>query len=274
MGFLLEYAIAMKHNLQIIFSFCVVLFITGCYTTSFLPQTHNVPLFTKKNQVRINPIHSLRVFDLQLAYAPINNLGIIANIQGTTRYYMTEMGAGAFYSPTNFLVTELYGGLGTGRLKDSIIYHDFPVLPSDDRYLGIDVTAYKFFIQPNIGVAFSEKIDLSFSAKCTYWYYTNYYYNYERWERVRNSSGPKSTLAYAELINVKNGSEITIEPALTFRIGREHTKFMIQTGISTSLRTGAYNLDPYRYNNAYMRLGVSVNFNLFKKETKTNALTK
>jgi hypothetical protein len=171
-------------------------------------------------------------------------------------------------------VTEIYGGLGTGRLKDSIIYHDFPVLPSDDRYLGIDVTAYKFFIQPNIGVKFSEKTDLSFSAKCTYWYYPNFYYNYERWERTTRGSGPSSVLVYEETINVKNGTEITVEPGITFRIGREHTKFMIQTGVSISARTGAYNLDPYRYNNAYIRLGVSVNFDLFKKKTETNALIK
>ncbi len=69
---------------------------SGCYTTSFLPQTHNVPLFTEKNQVRINPTHSLRAFDLQLANAPVNHLGIVTNIQATPRYYMTEIGAGGF----------------------------------------------------------------------------------------------------------------------------------------------------------------------------------
>ena len=257
----------MQNKLIFYLIFCFTsVFFTGCYTTSFLPQTQNVPLFTNKNQVRINPTHSFRTFELQLAYAPINHMGIIANIQASPRYYMTEIGAGAFYSKNNFIVTEVYCGLGTGRLKDSIIYHDFPVMPSDDRYLGIDITAYKFFIQPNIGVKFSEKIDLSFSAKCTYWYYPNYYYNYERWDRTIRGSGPNSTYKYTEYINVKSGSEITIEPAITFRTGGEYTKFMIQTGISTPIRTGSRNLDPYRYNNAYIRLGVCVNFELFKKE--------
>ena len=244
--------------------------LTGCYTTSFLPQTHNVPLFTAKNQVRINPTHSLRAFDLQLAYAPANHLGIIANIQATTRYYMTEIGAGAFHSSNNILVTEAYLGFGTGRLKDSIIYHDFPILPSDDRYLGVDIMAYKFFIQPNIGVKFSEKINLSFSAKCTYWYYPKYYYSYERWERV-NGSGPRSVLVYEETINSKNVAELTIEPALTFRTGGEHTKFMIQTGVSVSARTGTLNLDPYRYNNGFIKLGVCVNFELFKNDDSSKS---
>lgn len=249
----------------LLLSFACFLF-TGCYTTSFLPQTHNVPLFTEKNQVRINPTHSFRTFDLQLAYAPLNHLGVIANIQANPRYYMTEIGVGAFHSTNNFLVAEVYCGFGTGRLKDSIIYHDFPILPTDDRYLGIDIIAYKFFIQPNIGVKFSEKMDLSFSTKCSYWSYPKYYYNYERWDRTIRGSGPPSILVYEQIINAKNVSEITIEPAITFRTGGEHTKFMIQAGASASVRTGSLNLDPYRNNNAFIRIGVSVNFELFKKK--------
>lgn len=257
----------MKNTLK----FCLIFFstsalFTGCYTTSFLPQSQNVPLFTKEKEVRINPTHSLRAFDLQLAYAPINHMGIIANVQATPRYYMAEIGAGAFHSSNNFLVTEIYLGLGTGRLKDSIIYHDTPILPSDDRYLGIDMTAYKIFLQPNLGIKFSEKMNLSFSAKCIYWHYPNYYYNYERWERVHNSSGPPSVLAYEEKINAKNVTEITIEPAITFRAGGEHTKFMFQAGASAPIRTGNLNLNPYRYNEGFIRMGVCVNFELFKKE--------
>jgi len=147
-------------------------------------------------------------------------------------------------------------------------------LPSDDRYLGIDITTYKLFFQPNIGVKFSEKMDLSFSAKCTYWYYPNYYYNYERWERVKNSSGPPSVLEYKETINAKNATELTIEPALTFRTGGEHTKFMVQTGLSANVRTGKLNLDPYRNNSTFIRLGVSMNFELFKKGDSTKNLYK
>lgn len=258
----------MKNKIFLYFSFCFTSIIfTGCYTTSFLPQSHNVPLFTKEKEVRINPTHSLRAFDLQLAYAPINHLGIIANVQATPRYYMAEIGAGAFYSTNSFLVTEVYCGFGTGRLKDSISYYD-RIFSNDDKFLGIDITGYKLFIQPNIGVKFSDKVDLSFSTKCSYWYYPKYYYHYERWGQRGTST---SVLIYSEAIDQKNGSAITIEPAITLRAGGKHTKFMIQTGISSCIRTGNLNLDPYRYNNAFLRLGVSVNFELFKNGNTTQA---
>ncbi|CAN5488626.1 hypothetical protein BH10BAC1_BH10BAC1_05150 [soil metagenome] len=262
-GFFVEprFPMNIKKLLFTILYFTAHLF-SGCYTTSFLPQTHNVPLFTGEKQIRITPTHSIRAAELQLAYAPINHLGIIANIQATPRYYMPEIGVGAFYSTKNILVTEVYLGFGTGKLKDSLSYYD-RLLSSSDKFLGIDITTYKFFLQPNLGVRFSEKIDLSFSAKCTYWYFPKYHYHYERWEYFGTSS-PR--LNYTEHVDEKDGYGITIEPAITFRIGGEHTKFMIQTGFSASHETGDLVLSPYRDNYAFVRLGVSVNFSLFKKK--------
>lgn len=251
----------MKHFLKTIFSFCLILFIASCSTPSFLPQTHNAPLFTDKNQLHVNPSLSLRTFDLQVAYSPTNYLGVITNLQVSSRYNMAEIGVGAFQTYGNKLVTEFYLGYGNGRIKtDQKIKNDF--LGYDYVYYNVEINANKYFFQPNIGIKFNDKINLSFSTRLTYWDYSHYYYYTEKWQYDSGSYW----LAGKDTVDSKNCSAITIEPALSFRVGGDHTKFMIQTGLCPVFDSGANDFSPYRNTYAFIRLGVCVYFDLFNKK--------
>lgn len=258
----------MKQPQLYVFLFFVSIALSSCYTTSFLPQTHNVPLFTKENQIRINPSHSFRTFDLQLAYAPINHLGIIANTHLTSRYNMTELGFGGFQSYDDKLILETYAGFGLSRFKAEITTHSRTPLgfnPIDDKEYVIDIYAHKYFLQQNFGLKFNEKNELAFSLKGTFWYFPKYYYDYEEWE-YQNYSGTYRTLKDKDSVNVSKGSAITLEPAITFKTGGEHTKFMVQTGICLPGTTDPIYPAPYRHTYAYIRVGISVNFGLLFPE--------
>lgn len=252
----------MKHFIQIIFYSCPILFITSCAAPSFLPQTHNVPLFTEKNQLRVNSTVSIKTFDFQVAYSPIKHLGIITNLQLCSHYTMAEIGVGAFQSYGERLVTELYLGYGNGYLKTDY-QKKSNILAYDYDYYNIDINANKYFFQPNIGINFNEKINLSLSTKFTYWDYSHYNFYHEQWIYDSGSYFMKGT---DSLYSNRNCSATTLEPALTFRVGGEHTKFMLQTGFCSILNSGGTEFYPYGKTYTFIRLGVCVNFDLFEKK--------
>jgi len=240
-------------------------FIIGCRTTTFLPQSHNVPLFTDKNQLYVNTSFSSKTLDFQTAYSPIKNMGVMINGQLGQSYIMPEIGLGGYYSFNKTLIAELYGGGGKSKMDFIKTSHSFYLLSYTDRKeYDVNFDATKIFLQANLGAKFNDKINLSFSLKTSYWYFSNYYYHYEWW-KFDSGSGNHQTLAEKDSINVKNESQITIEPAITLQTGGKYAKYMLQTGVNFS----SYgNLNPYNQNPFFIRLGVSVNidFASFGKE--------
>lgn len=233
---------------------------SGCYTSAFLPQTHNVPLFTEAHQFRITPSHNIKTVDLSVAYSPTHFLGVMINGQLTPQYEMAEIGLGAFKKLGKKMIGEIYFGCGTGSMKSK--YSSRPNwLIYDYDVTDINLSANKYFVQPNLGIKFTDKVDLALSLKCSYWHYPYIDYYREHWE----DHGKYQVIDRIDDIHERNATTYTIEPALTFRVGGEHTKFFFQTGLCATPYHQLY-LNPYRNTAGYFRLGVSVNFGIGNKK--------
>ena len=239
--------------------------LTSCYSPTFIPQTHNVPLFTEKQELKANATINSKSLDLQVAYSPINYIGVLANAQFYKTRIHPEIAAGGFYCFNDKLVTELYLGYGTARIKHETKRHSAAILGKvDDLEYNVDINAYKLFIQPDIGIKFNDDVNLSLSLKTTYWTFTNYYYHFEKW-KYDNYGGQHRTLEHMDSINVKNDHQTTFEPALTLRCGNDVTKFMMQLGVAYNTRPLG-SLDPYIDAPIFFRIGVNISIDLNREK--------
>ena len=83
----------------------LVMYLTGCTHYYYAPNTHNIPLFQEKDEIRFS-IGSSTSGDiigggsgteLQGAYAITNKIGIIANVGFTKNSSGGELGKGHFF---------------------------------------------------------------------------------------------------------------------------------------------------------------------------------
>lgn len=234
----------------------------SCKSHSLLPQTQNVPLFIDKNQAQLDATFSYRTAELQAAYTPINHVGIIVNgMLGLGSMNSLEAGLGAYGVIQKKCVLELYGGYGMGSVqsKDSVIGSAFI---RGDRYYDINYQGIKYFIQPNIGIRFTDNVSLAISCKTNFWTMTKYSYFYERYGSFSGN------LKYQDSIYSRNKQQITFEPAITLKAGGKNVKFMMQVGAyalnDVSRVRGRVN--PYNDNPFFLRLGINASFGGAKKE--------
>ena len=130
----------------------------SCYTHSFTPQTQNVPLFTEKGELEFNVAHSYRSADHQIAYSPLQNIGVMSNIAITPYSIVPEIGIGTYGSINKKSVFEIFSGYAFCRY----VYHDSNAVINLPQFSSIgyktDILANRFFIQPVIGQKFSDKV--------------------------------------------------------------------------------------------------------------------
>lgn len=237
----------MNTVLRLFFVFNTFSFLSGCVSSSLLPQTQNVPLFTKEKELQISTQVTARSAELQLAYSAKPHLsfignGLIGNLQ------MADLGVGYYTSVGEYYVFETYVGIGEASLKKyhSIYHINFPTLYSNsgETRFDRDITASKFFIQPNIGYEYYDNLHLSLSVKGSYWYFPKYYYKTER--NVIVGSQGRMGFVVDDSVNLKNVECYTLEPAFTFKTGGERLKFMTQVGYLISIDKTDKIL-PFRY---------------------------
>ena len=150
-------AIMINKAFSVFILFLTTILFAGCRTYSFVPQTQNVPLFTEKHQLQADATLAPCAMDLQVAYSPINHLGVLLNAQKAFNYFKPEIAAGTFYAINNKYVGEIYGGFSTSDLKANYSHQTMDI---DEQY---SVTHYithinenNYFFQPNIGIHISE----------------------------------------------------------------------------------------------------------------------
>jgi hypothetical protein len=249
---------------------------SGCMVHSFVPQTHNVPLFTDKHQLKISPSLSFRSVDVNLAYSPIKHLGIITNLQYGGNYIVPEIGVGAYHSINEKFVLEIYAGYGYSFINfaDTVYRFTFSQKPVKAfKYYNTNIAANKYFIQPNIGLRLNDNFELAVSMKITYWQYLHYYYNYERWEVDRDPYNPPYYTLYLAQQNKTGfnpGPEITVEPAITLKFGWRSIKFIVQAGTYSVGNVSGIRLDPYggEFPN-FIKTGICIGFD-YKKNKKSH----
>jgi len=242
----------------------VLIAFQACQIHSFLPQTQNVPVFTDEKQGEMTLTLPPRAVDFQLAYSPIKNLGVMGNVKYAGRYTIPEIGLGYYKSINENSSIAFYAGYANCKYTDDSVEIEktvtiFKDTPAYTVY-SYDIYAHRFFVQPQISLTPSKKINLTFSFKTCLWQYSNLNYKYDSYNIPTNS--PHRVIVDSARINLKNVSSFSFEPAITLKVGGDIGKFILQTGIhaSTPVTQGKNYFVPYteKYFPLFIRMGFSI----------------
>ncbi len=267
----------MKVLLKLFFVFNTFIFLSSCVSSSLLPQTQNVPLFTKEKELQISTQITGRSAELQLAYSAKPHLAFMANgLAGNLQ--MVELGAGYYTKLSEKFIFESYAGIGEGSVNvKNTFYHIKPLFFSTtkEERCNINIFGTKFFIQPNIGYKYEENLQLSLSLKGSFWYFPKYYYYNELW---RPDIHGEMEYIKTDSVNLKNTQCYTLEPAITFKTGGERLKFMTQLGFLAAINSENRTIRPLQninnltftgkngYSYFFIRLGMTFNFGVGKSQ--------
>jgi hypothetical protein len=208
---------------------------TGCTQHIYVPNAVNAPLLAEKGEVKIN----LTSNDLQFAFSPANNIGILANGFFTTRNKtnyqhrasMLEAALGYYTTTNTKMAFEGYAGVGFGN-----IYRQETVTDANDNEVSasFNASAMKYFIQPNFGFR-SKVIDLILTPRISL----------VKFGKFDATDYPEYKLTEYKLANnnLTSGMYVFAEPTLTFRAGFKLMKLQLQYGLSYNI-TGHQILAP------------------------------
>lgn len=196
------------------------LIFSGC-RIAYVPNMQNVPMFQEKGEFR----GTIGPSNFQLAFSPVNNMGILANGQFytfnesnvggeyKTQLTLLEGGAGAYFpmENTNRIVIETYGGGGVGniRIRNTAF--------SSDNYRA---NTLRFFIQPSFGYT-HDIVDFGISFRFNYLIFSSV-------DTVRFQEAGIDTYEVPEL----GSSYGFFETAFTVRLGYRYIKFHMQPQIT------------------------------------------
>lgn len=243
--------------------FIISIGMASCHHVYYAPNTSNIPLFSDRNQVRINGLYSngdvssFKGGEAQVAasltdkWAAMANFFSASNTDNTGSYDESGRGsyfefAGGYFKTIDRQkkwVGEIYAGFGGGN-----VMNDYGL--GDHSKVGIT----KFFLQPNIGYK-SKFFEFGFSPKISL----------VNWKvKDHTVSNTEHDWANSDLGFIKSDPNfLAFEPALLVRLGSEN--FKIQGALSFSSSRGGildYNELTETFNAS---LGISLYFNTRKK---------
>ena len=251
----------------------ITVLISGCSYPHFYysPNSHNVPLFSSKNDFAGNITGSLgavnAALEVQAGVSLPAHLAFTANyMTGGNKHSLTyvtdlskvnyfEGGAGLYTSFSKTGVFEIYGGFGKGSQHHEFAYKEY-IGPLDWEWVQdgkADILFSKAYIQPDVGFKLGW-IDAAFSCRLTKINYTDVDFRYTAY-RIDDMNSL-----------IANSSPWFIEPAFTLRGGQESVKFQFQIISSKSLSGDAYLFEPFR-------VGFGVYFNIGGKQITNQGQT-
>lgn len=226
---------------------CIILlsaFLYSCRAVFYVPNSVNTPLFTQKGDFNVNGNLGANGYDLQAAYAPTNEIGVILNSSFADRssdsssnyhkHLLIESGVGYYKTLGNNGRFEIFGGGGLSKVEGSYSYTElFTNNRITDRVNG---KYYRLFIQPSIGVN-TTAFQGSFSLRAAYL----------QTSRLKINNKPNYLSSYL------------IEPVITLKGGVKRLKTCLQFGVSVPTD---YNED-FRNRWLILNLGISYQINFF-----------
>ncbi len=206
----------------------VTIILSSC-APMYIPNKVNAPLLSNKKELQASVNAGICGFDPQFAYALTDKVGLMLNGSfNNTKddcHKFVELGAGYYKSLDKTTRFEVFTGFGYGKYESN---SDFIILGSDVNYSS-KVDAYRFFIQPDIGIT-NKIIDASFTPRFVIFSATNKDISYNR---------------------------TFLEPTLTFSAGYQYVKFIMQIGASFPLSSSAIDYEP-------LILSVGIHARLFR----------
>ena len=207
----------------------------------YTPNAQNVPLFEGKKEANISGALAMalqsRGINVQVAYAPVNHLGIMCNYHywgakwsGSSPWYdegshkgsLIELGAGYFTKLDERMVVETYAGFGWFATQNTYPYNK-----------SSEMRGYRYFIQAATGWHF-KAITIGPSLRVVGMYYRELEYIY-----IHNND-PDSR--FQALID--NPFLVYLEPGFVLRTGGEKIKFQAQINISFPTQNSDVLWDP------------------------------
>ena len=202
----------------------------------YLPNQVNAPMLTDKNDLSGNISLGLSNLNLQAAYSPVKNVGLMINYAGgkdinsdndniSNSYSFIEFGAGYYKPIGKSLLFDIYGGYGVGDAKtfDAVW----------DESTTINGKYSRIFIQPSITFSVSEAFDANLAIRPVFILMEKTTDNYTR---------------------TQSGSTF-LEPVLTLKYGWKYIKIINQLGFSLPTQQVDYAFNPFI-------LSVGINFQL------------
>ena len=252
----------MKFTHLVASAFLFSIIVSSC-VPRYIPNRQNVPMLQEKNEFRA----SVNPRNLQLAYSPMQGLGIMANgfymEQSAWRVYsdddterarqflsLAEIGLGYYcpISPDSAWRFEIYSGYGTGNARIHLQER------TGNRWLGsgsydiernFNARQNRFFVQPAIGYS-SEYFEAAFSTRISALSFLD----------IRLTNFTSYTEKYYGLEELGKRRFLLAEPALTLRAGPKYVKFEAQIGYTSRLNYSEYS------GHQYVRPWIFVNFGL------------
>lgn len=218
----------------------------GCLHHQYIPNTHNQPMLTKKDEQRFTVgLSSQNLFgtgDVQYARALTSKYTLLTNASWTLasqdeskmRGGLLEIGGGRFwYKPNQYAETnkpdgvifELYGGGGLGYYYNKYYNSNgdgsfFPPVNPGPVFGNSKVNFGRAYFQPSIGYR-NSAIELGISTRFSY---LNFY------GADFTGNDPEAKDIYRALSSKK--SHFLFEPGATIRVGLGKVKFQGQMGFS------------------------------------------
>jgi hypothetical protein len=223
----------MKYKLVILILFA---FLSSSCHILYLPNQINAPILSDKGDFSGNVSIGLSNFNLQTAYSPVQNMGLMLNYAGgktssfdnssnTNTYNFFELGLG-YYLPLNTnLLFDFYGGFGLG---EAYTYDD-----SFDAPTSVTGKYSRLFVQPSITISSSEAFNANFAVRPVLVFMNK--------TTGTNAPIPTTTLFF--------------EPVVTLKYGWKYIKIINQLGFSLPGTVIIYGYNP-------IILSVGLNFEL------------
>lgn len=222
----------------------MILFIIGCTflmiscTPVYVGNRQNVPLHTKKGEVKTTAAISISGIDLQASTTLSNKTAamlnaqwmdmkdqvIMSDLKNSLKHKLVEAAFGYYNNIGTNGVFEMYAGYGMGTsflndaLKDKTSKGDFQ----------------KWFIQPNVGFH-SKYFSVGFGLRAQFIHYDKIVEKHTTFETQSN------TVSYS---NIQNAKGYYIDPSFTLKAGAEKFKVVGQIGASIPLTNMKYNHQP------------------------------
>ena len=228
----------------------IILVLLMCFTMSscivYQPQMVDVPLISKKNDLRIDAgVSIIPAAQATISYGLTEKIAVqgFGSVKSDKDYYL-QLATGVFEKKGNNRVLECYGGFGYGHGE---AYND-----ANPGNLYGDYQLY--FGQLNYGMIASEKsnFEAGFGLKAGYLHTNLKDHNYYNISFDDNSIGSNS------IVNYKDESFL-LEPIGFIRFGGKRLKFNVKLGSSIIYKfTHTDKNLPY----AFLNLGFGLNYRL------------
>lgn len=192
-----------------------ILFCYSCASV-YVPNSRNMPAIDKAGEVTVSAKGGSTGFEGQLAFSPINRLGIMANglyknsatsedDEDYQKHEFLEFGAGYYEPISHWGVFELYGGYGKGKgaAQDEYIFFTTNTDYAEGKY-------ERYFVQPGFALK-KEHIEAGFCFRVS---------------RVSFYEFEDNNVQDVKISNT------LLEPAAVFRVGGENIKMDSQIGIN------------------------------------------